>query len=211
MQVQVFRDVSFEAILGIQEECLLKVTEDPRESFLLVFEPKPTFTAGISAEKSDLLWDESTCREKEIALTPVTRGGKWTYHGPGQIVVFPILALKTLGLAERDTKAYVAILSKAVQNYLNLQNLVSQIKDEPYGIYVGDEKICSFGIRIQRGVTSHGFALYLSPQHNPFRGIHPCGQKEVALTSLWQNGVKSTWIDASNQLVQSIKKSFILA
>ncbi len=210
MQVLTYRDIPFENILNIQQECLLKVTEDKEASFLIAFEPKPTFTRGISAESRDLLWNEDQLKEKAITVLPVTRGGKWTYHGPGQIVVFPLFAMEKIGFSSRDTKGYVDLLTEAVQNFLSLHNLTTSVKETPYGVYVENKKICSFGVRMERGITTHGIALSLSSQTEPFRGINPCGQENAQLTSLWEEGIKLTWVDAASQLLESIKKSFKL-
>lgn len=189
---------------------MLKVREDKTASFLIVSEPKATFTCGVSAQPSDLLWNEQTLKEKDIAICPVTRGGKWTYHGPGQVVIFPVFRLEQLGLNSRDTKGFVDLLTQSVQSFLETEKLTSSVKDTPYGIYVNDKKICSFGVRVERGITSHGFALSLSKQSEPFKGINPCGHENAKLTSLWEEERTITWMDAAHQLVESIKKSFKL-
>lgn len=210
MQVLRYRGISFDELLKIQEECVFKVSEDKSASFLIVSEPLPTFTRGVSAKDTDLLWDALTLKEKGVVLCSVSRGGKWTYHGPGQIVVFPILQLEEFGFSNRGTQNFVETLSEAVQNFLSIHNITSCIKTTPYGIYVGENKICSFGVRVERGITSHGLSFYFSSQKEPFKGIHPCGEENAQLTSLWEEGGKLTWLDASNQLVSFIKKSFKL-
>ena len=189
---------------------MLKVKEDVSTSFLIVSEPRATFTSGVSALPSDLLWNEQILKEKGIALCPVTRGGKWTYHGPGQVVIFPIFRLEQFGLNNRDTKGFVELLTQAVQSFLETEGLTSSVKETPYGIYVNDKKICSFGVRVERGITSHGLALSLYKQSEPFKGINPCGHENAKLTSLWEEERTITWVDAAHQLVESIKKSFKL-
>lgn len=205
MQVQIFRDIPFPTLERIEEECVLKVSQDPSTSFLLAFEPQATFTSGVSALPSDLLWDETQLKDKQIAVVPVSRGGKWTYHGPGQIILFPIFQMKSLGLSDRATKEYVELLTKSVQQFLEKHGISSEVRPTPYGIYVENKKICSFGVRVTKGVTSHGLALYYGPQNEAFQGIHPCGQPQAKMTSLLELKLKLTWIDATNQLIESLK------
>jgi lipoate-protein ligase B len=191
-----------------QKRRVAVVQANPSERFLLVSEPRPTFTYGRSATPADLLWGPEQCKTQSVDVQPVGRGGRWTYHGPGQILLYPIVQLQRLGYSRRAVHRFLVDLRQGVGNFLTSVGLSPELRDRPFGIYVGGRKLVSFGICLQRGVSSHGLALYLTTQQSFFRGIHPCGVPNEAFTSLEECGIALSWEKAAEQLEEEVKKNF---
>ncbi len=175
----------------MQHSLVQKVEADPRASFLLLSEPAPTFTRGISGKDEDLLWKSPQARG--VAVESVHRGGQWTYHGPGQLVVFPILFLPRFGFAKRGVRPFIEKVVRLTRTFLEELKVTALEKSPPVGLYVRDKKIASVGFSVRGGITSHGIALYLKPQTDFFEGIVACGTKEAQTTSLQDEGVLASW------------------
>ena len=202
--------MSWEALEAEHQSCLSEVIQNPQKAFLLISEPNPTFTKGRSGLDSDLIWNESERQARGVTTAPVARGGQWTYHGPGQIVCYPIVQLSELGFDRRAVTAFLEVLKASLVQIIEKLEIPTdrETTDLPFGIYSGGKKLVSFGINIQRGVTSHGFALYLTRQTSYFQGINPCGVAGGTLTSLEELGGAISWEDAAGQVIESIKKGF---
>lgn len=203
------RDISFEALETLQENYIqeLEASQSPK-GHMLVSEPHPTFTRGISALDEECLWDSEELAKRGVQTAKVSRGGKWTFHGPGQVVLYPIVALQSLGYSSRGIKDFLCGFHRGVSDFLReLQLEPERHEDRPFGIYLNNRKIASFGIRVHRGICSHGVALYLKP--SPFfEGIHACGIANERFTSLEENGVPLPWEEAARRLSDSVKKGF---
>jgi lipoyl(octanoyl) transferase len=200
------RNIPWADLEALQLELVERVTLDPRQAFLLVSEPQPTFTYGRSSNPSELLWN--TPEDHGVAVHAVARGGKWTYHGPGQVVVYPIAALPTLGYPKRAARKFVSDIAEAVRRFLETLSLESEVRPEPYGVYLPQGKIASFGVSLRNGVSSHGVAFYTQPQRGNFQGIVPCGSAQTPITSLQEVGVDLAWETAANGLSDYIKRGF---
>ena len=114
------------------------------------------------------------------------RGGEATYHGPGQIVGYPILDLRAAGLGPL---AYVRALERIIISTLAELGIHATSEDRPTGVWVGDAKIAAIGVRVSRGVTMHGFALNVDPDLSYFDHIVPCGMPDASVTSIAEQGV----------------------
>lgn len=205
-ETQIRRNLSFAELEALQQEANARVRENPTLGVLLISEPAPTFTGGRSAKASDILWNEAEQLRHKTTLARVSRGGKWTYHGPGQIVLYPVVRLGSLGWDSRQTKDFVEALRQCVQRTLSHFGVNSEAKCHPYGLFVGGKKLVSFGIAVQDGICTHGLALYISDQSEYFRGIVPCGTTGQETTSLNQLGIHSPWETVCENLVESIKE-----
>ncbi len=192
-----------------EERLKARVREGLADACLLVSEPNPVYTGGLSSSPEDLLWGEAGSRARGIDVRRANRGGQWTYHGPGQVVLYPILRLETFGFARRGAYRFVHRLRDAVTAYLASVGVVAEDGDVPFGSYVQGKKIASFGIAVDRGVTSHGVALYLTPQGDRLAGIHPCGQRAPRYTSLVECGIALDWEAASGALAATAKEFLI--
>ena len=158
-----------------------------------VVEHEPVFTLGQAGK------DEHVLAPGDIPVLHVDRGGQVTYHGPGQIVVYPLLDLRRLGIGVRD---YVCHIEQALIDTLDEWNIVAQRRDGAPGVYVGDAKIAALGIRVRRGCSFHGLAFNVALDLEPFHRINPCGYAGMAVTSVLDLGGPSG-IDAVKPVLLS--------
>ncbi len=150
---------------------------------LLLLEHAPVYTLGRRAEASELPFSEAFYRERGIEIHTCDRGGRITYHGPGQLVGYPILAVD-------DVLAYVRALEQGIVAALAREGVHARSRiDEGAdftGVWVQERKLASIGVHLQRGVTTHGFAVNLCNDLEPFSWIVACGLPGVSMTSLAQ-------------------------
>ena len=147
-------------------------------------EHAPVYTCGTSGKETDV-----TGNFPEIPLIHTGRGGELTYHGPGQLVIYPLLDLRERG---RDLRSYVNHLQKAIIDTLTEYDIKAYTNDD-IGVWVktgtGEEKIAAIGIRIRKWITFHGIALNINPELSHFQGIIPCGIHDRGVTSMAKCGV----------------------
>lgn len=149
---------------------------------LLLLEHPHVFTLGKAAVAEHLLWDEAERARRSVEVVWSDRGGEATYHGPGQLVGYPVLDLDHLGLS---IPAYLEVLERSLIEYLAEQGVESE-PGEPglTGVWRQGEKLAAIGIKLNRSVVSHGFALNLTTDLAYFDGIVPCGHAELRPTSV---------------------------
>lgn len=148
---------------------------------LLLLEHPPTITLGRGGDRGHLLVDDVSLKSKGIAFFEVERGGGITYHGPGQLVGYPILDLSLHG---RDLHLYVRKLEEVLIKALLAFGIQAERVPGLPGVWAGSRKITSLGLHIKRWVSWHGFALNVNVDLAPFRLIIPCGLREVEMTSM---------------------------
>ncbi|MGH3441895.1 MAG: lipoyl(octanoyl) transferase LipB [Nitriliruptorales bacterium] len=164
---------------------------------LLTLEHPKVFTAGKSADLSHLLWDEADRAARGIEFYEVDRGGDVTYHGPGQLVGYPILRLSSI----RGVVDYVRALERVCVAVAADFGIDAAPADGFPGVWVGDEKLVAIGARVSsRGVTSHGFAFNVTTDLTDFDGIVPCGIEGKGVCSLESLGVTTTVADVIARL-----------
>jgi lipoyl(octanoyl) transferase len=139
----------------------------------LVFtEHDPVFTLGLrSGAEAHLIWSTDRLAREGIAVVKTNRGGDITYHGPGQLVGYPIVSLA----AHKDLHAYLRFLEQVLINALGSLGLAAARREGKTGIWLGPRKIAAIGVAVRRWVTYHGFALNVDPDLRHFAGIVPCG------------------------------------
>ena len=153
---------------------------------LLLLEHPPVYTLGKRADRANVLFDEDQLARRGIEVIDVDRGGDVTYHGPGQLVGYPILALASVRGVVDCVRALEDVL------LLALSDLGVRAERVPgyTGVWVGEQKIAAIGVRVASGgVTSHGFALNVAPDLTDFTGIVPCGITDRGVCSLASLGV----------------------
>jgi lipoyl(octanoyl) transferase len=150
---------------------------------LLLLEHPPVFTLGRTAKSSDIIADEQWKLERRVQVEECDRGGQVTFHGPGQLVGYPIIDLKP---DRRDIRRYVRDLQQVLVRTLAEFGVDAQPRHEQsaIGVWVGSRKIASIGVHLSRWITTHGFALNVSTDLSYFQGIVPCGLDEVQMTSI---------------------------
>ena len=161
----------------IQKEYHQKVLSKKEPDTLILVEHEPVYTFGKNADKNHLLQSAPN----DAKVFHIERGGDITYHGPGQIVVYPILDLNRY---KKSVSWYMRNLEKVLINTLSDFGINANIKKGLTGVWVGDEKIGAQGVRISRWVTMHGFALNVNTDLKYFGGIIPCGIFEYGVTSM---------------------------
>lgn len=148
---------------------------------LLLLEHPPTVTLGRRAGEGDLRRPPGELAEQGVDVVRADRGGQATFHGPGQLVGYPILSLAELRMGSRE---YVQGLADVLGEVLAIHSIVATWRDDAPGLWVGDAKIAAFGVHVHRGITTHGFALNVQPELTAFDLIVPCGQPEAHTTSM---------------------------
>jgi lipoyl(octanoyl) transferase len=138
-------------------------------------EHPPVFTLGMNANRTHLL------DPGDIPVVQIDRGGQVTYHGPGQLVVYPLVDLQRAGLSIRD---FVAALERAVIALAARYGITAQCRRGAPGVYVEGRKLASVGVRVRRGGSYHGLALNVALDLAPFRRINPCGYPGLEMTQL---------------------------
>jgi lipoyl(octanoyl) transferase len=155
----------------------------PDEIWLL--EHPPVFTLGANASRAHLI------APGDIPVVQIDRGGQVTYHGPGQLVVYPLIDLRRLGLGIRD---FVTALERAVIGLAAEFGIAAEGRRSAPGVYVGGEKLASVGVRVRRNGSYHGLALNVALDLEPFSRINPCGYQGLKMTQLAAlGGPRSVW------------------
>ncbi len=148
---------------------------------LLLLEHPPTYTLGRRGGDSDLLLSVEDLESRGAAVIDVDRGGQATFHGPGQLVAYPVLDLRERGLGPLS---YVRTLESVLIGVLQEFGVRATRIDKLTGVWVGEKKIAAIGLKISRGVTTHGFALNVSTDLAWFQHIVPCGVPDKDVTSM---------------------------
>ncbi len=173
--------VSYVDGLDLQAKLVARRQADAIPDTLLLLEHEPVFTLGRNARRENVLLSEDALRERGFALFDTGRGGDVTYHGPGQVVGYPILDLSP---DRRDVHRYVRDLEEVMIRTCADYGIPASRVVGLTGAWVGREKIGAIGVRIARWVTSHGFAFNVSTDLSPFGLIVPCGIQDRGVTSL---------------------------
>jgi lipoyl(octanoyl) transferase len=171
---------------------------------LLFVEHPHVITLGRNGQMKNLLAGEQILRRAGIEFHETDRGGDITYHGPGQIVGYPIFDLREW---KRDVVAYVRAMEQAIIDALGDFGIAGGREEKATGVWVGGAKICAIGVHISRWVTSHGFALNLSTDLRYFQYIVPCGLAKP-VTSMRALGCHAARDDVQSALVRHFGKNF---
>lgn len=164
-----------------QEELVARRNAGEVGEILVFTEHDPVYTLGVrSGAEAHLLWNEAELARWGITVVTTNRGGDITYHGPGQIVGYPIISLAP----RKDLHAYLRLLEQVLINTVGTFGLAAARRPGKTGIWLGSRKIAAIGIAVKKWTTFHGFALNVNPDLTPFSGIVPCGISDGAVTSL---------------------------
>jgi lipoyl(octanoyl) transferase len=194
-------------VYGLQRQLVTRRREgSAADDIWLLTEHRPVFTLGKRGGRESLLVSEEFLRARGVGLVQIERGGLITYHGPGQLVLYPIFHLREAGLTISD---YVHLLEEVMLR-LALQNGVVARRDERnHGIWVKNNKLGSIGIAIRHGITFHGLALNVEVDPEPFGWVNPCGLSGVSMTSLsLESGKRVTLTEVKRQLLPVVTEVF---
>ena len=189
--------IDYRAALALQRDLHHRVATGDLPALLILLQHPHVYTLGRRGAESDILVSEDTLRELDAGVYHTDRGGEVTYHGPGQLVGYPILDLRAAGLGPL---AYVRALERVIISTLAELGIPATSEDRPTGVWVGNAKIAAIGVRVSRGVTMHGFALNVNPELSYFNHIVPCGMPGANVTSIAEQGVELDVADVSDIL-----------
>jgi len=192
--VEFDRLINYREGLEIQESAFNIVKESEIDGIILLLQHNPVFTIGRDGGENNILISRERINKLGIEIYETNRGGNVTYHGPGQLVAYPILNLKKI---KKDVHWYIRQLEEVVIQTLKTYGIIAGRKDKYTGVWVGDTKITAIGVHVKRWITMHGFAFNICVNKDHFRLINPCGITEFGIASL-------------NDFVEGVKYSDIL-
>ena len=198
-KVQDLKRKNYQDTLKIQESLRKQVLSDPSYEYLILVEHEHVYTLGKNANSSNIL-------NKACDIIQTDRGGDVTYHGPGQLVAYPIINLKKRKIG---VKSYVKMIEQLISNTLMYYGLETHVPIKETGVWVEDKKIASIGIHVSRGVTMHGLAVNISTDLSYFDNIISCGIEGVKMTTIDKElGKKIAMNDIKKQLISNFNKIF---
>ena len=177
--------MEFSGALALQEEVVTKKRQDRSlDDELLLLEHEPVYTIGRTPDKASLLG----AAHLPHPLIPTNRGGQATYHGPGQLMGYPIIDLRGCG---QDLHRYLRWLEQLLIEFLGDHRIAASRREGLTGVWIDHRKIASIGVGVRHWITMHGFALNVCGDLSPFNYIIPCGINNVAMTSMEKETGKS--------------------
>jgi lipoate-protein ligase B len=200
--------LAYDEALTLMRELVEIKSRFPRPEVLILTEHEPVLTMGRRAESSDILVSQEILMSKGINVYWVERGGLITYHGPGQMVAYPVFNLHIMSL---DVGELVFGLEQVVLDTLFDFGIVADRVKDRRGVWVDGEKIASIGIAVRKGISFHGIALNGDPDLSHFELINPCGLDGVHMTSM--SKVLDRPVDMTNVrnvMIRNFKRQFKL-
>jgi lipoyl(octanoyl) transferase len=173
--------IDYKVAWDLQKKIHQLNVENKIDDVLFLLEHPHTYTLGKTAHKENLVGDEKYLSENNISVYDIDRGGDITYHGPGQVVGYPIISLTNW---QQDTHKYLRALEETIIKVCGDFGLIGSRLNEYTGVWIDDRKICAIGIKVSRWITMHGFAFNINTDLNLFKGIIPCGIADKDVTSL---------------------------
>lgn len=199
--------MNYEAAHQFQLDCVQwRLLDKNRPDIFILVEHPPVFTLGKRGGRESLTVAEEFITSRGVDIIQTERGGDITYHGPGQLVVYPIVHLHQAGLS---VKNYVALLEEAMILAAADFSVTAQRDARNRGIWVGDNKIGSIGIRVRHGVCFHGLALNVNLDFEHFNWIQPCGLSGVGVTSITRETGKKILLSAVKaRMIEQLARLF---
>jgi lipoate-protein ligase B len=191
------------------QQCIAASVRDGGDAALILLEHPPTYTLGVRGKTEHLLLSEQAFLSRGVEVHRADRGGDVTFHGPGQLVGYPIINIRPYG---EGPSWYVRTLEAALIQVLARFNIDAVRSERNHGVWVGDAKIAAIGVRVSRGVTTHGFALNVNTDLSYFEHIIPCGLAGVAVTSMQQvTGATFEMRKVEDEVAHALASEFDLA
>ena len=198
-KVQDLKRKNYQDTLKIQESLREQVLNNASHEYLILVEHEHVYTLGKNANSSNIL-------NKACDIIQTDRGGDVTYHGPGQLVAYPIINLKKRKIG---VKSYVKMIEQLISNTLMYYGLETHVPIKETGVWVEDKKIASIGIHVSRGVTMHGLSININTDLSYFDNIISCGIEGVKMTTIDKElGKKIAMNDIKKQLISNFNKIF---
>lgn len=207
--------MEFARALAVQEELVAEKRNDPSfDDQLLLLEHEPVYTIGRTPDRSSLS-AAGWIRRGELGsahlphpLFSINRGGQATYHGPGQLMGYPIIDLRRCG---QDLHKYLRWLEQLLIDLLDQYDMIAQRRESLTGVWLENRKIASIGVGVRHWITMHGFALNVCGDLSPFGHIVPCGINNVAITSMEKETKKSFTVADVAQTLEKLALDSIVS
>ena len=184
----------YKEVWDLQKELVKKRQNGQINDTLILVEHEPVYTLGKNADKNHILQHPP----KDVKTYHIERGGDVTYHGPGQLVGYPILDLHNY---KKSISWYMRSMEQLIIDTLAEYEITAERKDGLTGVWVGGEKIAALGVRVTRWITMHGFALNVTPDLTYYSGIIPCGIFEYGVTSMARLLTDEVTVDSVKQVL----------
>lgn len=198
--------IDYKEAWDFQQEIHKKRVSGEVEDFLFLLEHPNTYTLGKTAHRENLKGSEDFLNENKISVFDIDRGGDITYHGPGQIVGYPIIDLNNW---YKDTHKYLRALEEVIIKTCADFDLNAGRIDKLTGVWIDNKKIAAIGIKVSRWITMHGFAFNVNTDLSLFNGIIPCGIQDKEVTSLKRELEKEISVsDVKHSLLKYFKEIF---
>ncbi len=197
----------YKKALNIQLDLLDKRKNNLIPDTLILLQHPPTITIGRGGDLKNLLVSQSYLKDRGIYFEQISRGGDITFHGPGQIVAYPIMNLNSLG---RDIHKYLRSLEYLIIDMLKNYGIKASGFKGITGVWVNEKKIASIGIGVKRWITYHGFAININNDLNYYDMIIPCGLSKVMMTNVSTESAtgKVAIENANDYIIESFSKTF---
>ena len=192
----------YRTALAIQEQLVEERRAARIADTLLLVEHDPVYTLGRNADAANVLAAPAALAAAGVEVVRTSRGGDVTYHGPGQVVGYPILDLRRLG---ESVVGYVGRIEEVLIRLVAAFGIAAQRDPANRGVWVGQEKIAALGVRVTRGITMHGFALNVTTDLAAYRGIVPCGIRGRGVTSMRRLAPEVTLEAVKPELVRQFR------
>ena len=197
--------IGYGPALDLQRELHSRVADGEMDGGLLLLEHSHVYTLGRRGTLDDILAPAERLSSLGVEMHHADRGGEVTYHGPGQLVGYPIVDLRRLRMRPLE---YVRSLERLLIETLSDFGIVAEAEGHPTGVWTGGAKIAAIGVRVSRGVTTHGFALNVSPDLDYFEHIIPCGIEDCRVTSMESEGVSAEVADVASGAARHFERIF---
>jgi lipoyl(octanoyl) transferase len=202
--------MEFAPALALQEEIVARKRNDPLfEDQFLLLEHEPVYTIGRTPDRTSLSATDGIHRGElgsahlPYPLFSINRGGQATYHGPGQLMGYPIIDLRRCG---QDLHKYLRWLEQLLIDLLAHHDIAAQRRESLTGVWVEHRKIASIGVGVRHWITMHGFALNVCGDLSPFDQIVPCGIKNISITSMEKETKKSFTVEEVSRTIDTLAR-----
>ena len=190
------KPVKYEDALKFMEERLLKIEQKKSQNLIWILEHKDLYTAGTNYKENEII-------DKSIKIFKTNRGGKITYHGPGQLICYFVIDLKK---RKKDIRKFISLIEKTIIDTLKFYNINTFSDKENIGIWYNDKsqikKVAAIGIRVRKWIAYHGFSLNINNDLKKYEAIIPCGIKNKGVTNL--NKIKEqNYEELENKLIEN--------
>lgn len=195
--------IDYPSSISFMEKKVEDIHKNKCKEFLWFLEHEDIYTAGTSSKSKDLL------DPNKFKVYKTNRGGQFTYHGPGQRIVYVMIDLRKKGY---DIRGFVTLLENWIISSLKTIGISASNDKDHVGIWVKEKnklnKISSIGLRVRKGITFHGVSININPNLDNFKGINPCGKNSSAVTSIYKLGLDRKIKEFDNILIDNFKKTF---